>query len=216
MFYVCRILKIHIKVTAENFKEVQASIVKQAKTDNACSDQLQRAIDAQTWDELKDFIIDNIDWCIDNDIRLLDGYYKNNEREFTVVNRKLNGEYVSYYENGQVEQKCNYFDGLKHGEYVLYWSNGNVWTKCTYVHGKLHGEYTSYHYKSNGQVEQKCTYDNGKLHGEYVSYYDNGNVLIKCNYVNGKEHGEYVSYRKDGTVNVKCNYVNGQRVEPVC
>jgi antitoxin component YwqK of YwqJK toxin-antitoxin module len=174
----------------ENFQEVKASIVEQAKAKKACSDQLKRAIDAQTWDELQEVIYDNIYWCTKHNIELPDGYYKNTKKEFIVVNGKVHGEYISYQNNGQVDEKCTYVHGQRHGEFVSYWNNGQVWVKCNYV--------------------------DGKLNGEFVSYYEDGEVNVKFNYFDGKPHGEYVRYYKNGKVNVKFNYIYGQLIKTVC
>jgi antitoxin component YwqK of YwqJK toxin-antitoxin module len=49
----------------------------------------------------------------------------------------MNGEYIEYYENGQVHSICSYIDNQKHGKYEQYYENGNPWKICYYKNGKL-------------------------------------------------------------------------------
>ena len=71
-------------------------------------------------------------------------------------------------EGTNIHQKYFKMSGKIEGEYISYWANGNVYSKCVYQNGKIEGERISYHL--NGNVEIKCTYQNGKLEGEYISY----------------------------------------------
>jgi hemerythrin superfamily protein len=58
----------------KKFQKVKKSIVKHAKSEEGCISQIQRAIEAQTWSELQDVIMDNISWCNDKGILLPNGY----------------------------------------------------------------------------------------------------------------------------------------------
>jgi antitoxin component YwqK of YwqJK toxin-antitoxin module len=129
----------------EIFQEVKTSLIEQAKTHNVCGSELERAIDAQTWSELQNVICDNIGWCITNDIRLPDGYYKNSEIEFTITDGKLHGEYVEFHENGKVAIKCFYKNGKLHGEYISYYGNGNIYKKYDYKNDKVKKKFTYVH-----------------------------------------------------------------------
>ena len=71
------------------------------------------------------------------------------------------GDFKSYHENGQLEEKCTYKDGKLDGLEEWYYPNGQLMTKCTYKDGKLDGQYETYY--PDGQLEEKCTYENGEL-----------------------------------------------------
>jgi antitoxin component YwqK of YwqJK toxin-antitoxin module len=115
-------------MTEENFIKIKTSLIEQAKSNNACENEVyQKFIDVQTWNELRNVIIDNISWCNDKGILLPDGHYKNNEREFTIINGQLNGEYIEYRSDGTLYKKCNYFEGKLHGDYFRYYKNGEVY-----------------------------------------------------------------------------------------
>jgi antitoxin component YwqK of YwqJK toxin-antitoxin module len=204
----------------ENFELVKSQFIHQLESFQAESHKvynrlIEDIIMCQNWDEFQNIIINNY-WFIDSrklydDIRLPDGHYKNPKAEFTLVDGKLHGKFVSYWSNGNVSQMCTYDNGQLHGEFVSYYENRLIWEKCTYVHGQRHGEAILYH--DNGQVWHKYNYVNGKLHGEYVQYWSDGTVCEKCNFFFGEEHGEYVRYNYHGKVDKKCTYVHGQLVE---
>jgi len=68
--------------------------------------------------------------CIKN-IIWMDNYGK-----FIYIDDKRNGEYKSYYTNGQLWNVCIYIDDNKNGEYKRYNMLGNIQQSCNYVNGK--------------------------------------------------------------------------------
>jgi antitoxin component YwqK of YwqJK toxin-antitoxin module len=63
----------------------------------------------------------------------------------------------------------HYFEdenGQKQGEYKSWWSNGQTWVRCFYVDGKQHGEFKSWY--SNGQLYSHCFYQNGKMVVDFI------------------------------------------------
>jgi antitoxin component YwqK of YwqJK toxin-antitoxin module len=61
---------------------------------------------------------------------------------------------------------------MKEGEYMEYYNNGNLYLKCNYINGVKDGD--SYQYHENGKIFISSTYVNGKLEGEIRIYSDNG------------------------------------------
>ena len=53
---------------------------------------------------------------------------------------KLNGKWVKYYSDGQIEIKGNYKNGYKDGKWVEYNSNGNVSKKYCYYDGHMQND----------------------------------------------------------------------------
>jgi len=72
----------------------------------------------------------------------------------------INGEYLKWYDNGQMCIKCNYIDGNLNGEYIQWHENGQMWIKYNYINGELNGDYLSWY--ENGQMREECNYVNGK------------------------------------------------------
>jgi antitoxin component YwqK of YwqJK toxin-antitoxin module len=111
-----------------------------------------------------------------------------------------NGEYLSWYDNGQQRKKCTYTDGKLNGEYLGWYENGQLYKECIYTNYNLNGEYLEWFI--NGQQSKKCTYTDGIKNGEYLEWYENGQQSKKCTYTDGKRNGEYLLW-----------YYNGQQWE---
>jgi antitoxin component YwqK of YwqJK toxin-antitoxin module len=128
---------------------------------------------------------------------------------YCLETENINGEYLNWYDNGQMYEKCNYVDGKMNGEYLEWYSNGQMMIKGNYVDGKINGELLKWH--SNGQIFVKCNYVDGKRNGEYLEWYGDGQVMQKCNYVDGILNGKYLEWYSDGQEMQKSNYVDGKR-----
>ena len=103
-------------------------------------------------------------------------YEVNSEEPFT-------GTTVSYYENGQLEQRSTLKDGKEDGLQESYYENG--------------------------QLEQKSTLKDGKKYGLWEGYYENGQLQYKENYKNGELDGTVFWYEKDGR-STTYEYKNGE------
>ncbi len=73
-----------------------------------------------------------------------------------------NGEWIGYYENGQIKLKGNYKDGKKNGEQINYYKNGQIELKGNYKAGLENGEWITYY--ENGQTELKVNYKDGFMY----------------------------------------------------
>jgi len=74
------------------------------------------------------------------------------------------GIWEEYYDNGQLENKCNYINGKRDGLYECYYDNGQLYNKCNYLNGELHGLFESYY--SNGELDYKINL----IHGVKTDY----------------------------------------------
>jgi len=70
------------------------------------------------------------------------------------------GEVVEYYDNGKVEGKMSFLNGVQHGEEVWYYENGQIEIQRTYKNGHRHGEFITYF--ENGEIEDRIVYIDGK------------------------------------------------------
>ena len=57
------------------------------------------------------------------------------------INSKRTGEWISYYENGQICSKGNYINGLSDGLWIFYLENGKIERKGNTVQGKRVGDW---------------------------------------------------------------------------
>ena len=82
------------------------------------------------------------------------------------------------------------------GEFVRYWENGNLREHSHWENGKRHGEYKDY--RENGQLMRHAFYENGKLNGKFKMYHNNGQLGLYCFYKNGKLNSECKVYHENG------------------
>ncbi len=112
------------------------------------------------------------------------------------------GNYLSNYEDGQIEETGNYVDGKKEGEWKSYHKNGNIHEIKSYSMGELSDSLVVYH--KNGQVKRRAFYkkagDKTKLHGDEYNYYENGQLKSVVSYVKGDKRGEFTEYHDNGEV----------------
>ena len=83
------------------------------------------------------------------------------ERQGKISKGKREGEWLFYYESGQLERKVNYKDGKREGERLNYWDNGQLRSKSNFKDGRKEGERLIYH--KNGQLIKKSIYKDGEL-----------------------------------------------------
>ena len=126
-----------------------------------------------------------------------------------VIKGKREGEWLTYYKNGEVKEKSNFKDDKQEGESLRYYKSGELKNKNNWKDGKLEGE-RLYYYK-NGQLWRKNNYKDGKLKGEEFWYYESGELEYKYNYKNGKPEGEWLDYYKNGQLKEKSNFKDGKQ-----
>jgi antitoxin component YwqK of YwqJK toxin-antitoxin module len=90
-------------------------------------------------------------------------------------NGKKDGDWVSYHDNGQLDEKGNYKNGKKDGDWVSYFDNGQLAAKGNYKNGKADGYRVNYW--ANGNLLAKGVYKNGEMDGDWVGYWDDGESM---------------------------------------
>ncbi|MDA9372118.1 hypothetical protein N9R09_03360 [Porticoccaceae bacterium] len=107
-------------------------------------------------------------------------YEVNSQTPFT-------GASIEYYENGQLNEKINYKDGMQHGLVENYHEDGELSIKTNYKDGEKHG--LAEVYRENGQLSGKVNWKDGTPHGLAESYDEDGKEYSsppQC-YQNGAE-----------------------------
>jgi antitoxin component YwqK of YwqJK toxin-antitoxin module len=148
-----------------------------------------------------------------------------------LINGRPEGEYSTYYRDGQLAKKENYKNGRAEGEYLIYFSNGHLEGKGNYKNGGKEGECLEYY--NNGRLGERGNYKNEKDGGEYVLGLWNANVIIiaentmsmrenaekkfrsgevskRENYNNGKQEGKQIEYFRNGEVRKIAYYKSGE------
>lgn len=89
-------------------------------------------------------------------------------RVFSMVNDNFNGDYLEYYESGQLYSKSTYDNGLRQGVKVLYYENGNKKSEMTYKDDEIEG--IASYYNEDGTLKTTKTYIQSILHGEVINF----------------------------------------------
>ena len=109
-----------------------------------------------------------------NDLVKRDGifYKKFSDVPFT-------GEFKSRFEHGWIEA------GKREGQWVTYFKNGQVWIKGSFKNGNWDGQWVDYH--ENGQLFREGNYENGRKNGLWVSYDKSGLLRSRGEFKNGRK-----------------------------
>jgi antitoxin component YwqK of YwqJK toxin-antitoxin module len=114
------------------------------------------------------------------------GYIKNGKKE---------GEWVNYWDNGQLFIKTTFKNGKHHGPYLSYHRNGKPWINTTLRDGLEDGFHSLYWPDGNLEAEGNMKLD--KRDGSWIGYYENGNLHFKGNYIMGEKDGVWKVYDED-------------------
>ena len=124
-------------------------------------------------------------------------------------NRKpLNGYYVIANESTKWEE-FNVENGILNGDYISYHNNGKKFSEAKYIKGKLHGEEKTY--SITGALSKLSTYRHGVRYGETITYYNNGNIESKSKIENEKTV-ESVSFDLIGNIESQMFIKDGRSI----
>jgi antitoxin component YwqK of YwqJK toxin-antitoxin module len=119
------------------------------------------------------------------------------------------GDFCSWYANGQVKIKGAYRANQTHGTWTQYSATGVVLQTTTYLDGKKHGpESLAY---PDGKPRASRTYVLGKKQGPEVLYYPDGQPQAKLNWQEGALHGPCQSFHPGGKPHLAATYDRGKR-----
>lgn len=149
----------------------------------------------------------NIVRCYFVDSKLLAKVYS------TLCNR-LNGPYLEYYQNGQIEKFYNFVWGFETGIFITYFKNGIVQSIGSYLCIDTIKDFSQKAAQIKDTSElfysstTSYTYYREK-EGEWKYYYDSGKIEHREFYLRGKKEGEWTYYSPEGFVIRQELYING-------
>lgn len=148
-----------------------------------------------------------------NDASKIDGLWKFYDDEgrikttVTYKNGVMDGERVTYYENGSRNSIMTVKNNNKIGEEKKFYNFNQIYSTVTYDNNGIeNGPATYYHL--TGAVSHKFNLVNNKIEGEFEEFYSNKQLKSKYTYVAGKIEGVSLSYFKNGQLQSKGNYAN--------
>lgn len=151
---------------------------------------------------------------------------------------KLDGEYISYWDNSQTKSVFCFKEGNFDGEQKMYYSDGKLKQTTIYNNGLKNGYDCQYNESETNLIRAKIFYENNnpktmllffndsekkffegdvnhllKYHGNGTLYYDNENNSIQYqgDFQNHKYHGDGVLYHQNGNKHYEGGFVNGRR-----
>ncbi|MCY7008125.1 toxin-antitoxin system YwqK family antitoxin [Fusobacterium simiae] len=124
------------------------------------------------------------------------------------VNGELHGDYIEFYENGQISYEITYENGLRQGKSITYLENGKIIGETNYIDGKKEGKSLE---TFIDMIQKKANYKNNKIDGDMFLYYPSGKLLQKRSFVNGKAEGELIEYYENGVIKEKAYFINDKQ-----
>jgi uncharacterized protein len=90
------------------------------------------------------------------------------------------GNWIEYYDSGELECVIEYMNGLKHGKANYYNENKKLIRTERYLSGKKHGKWIWYW--SNKKVKEMGYYNSGRKQGKWIKFDENGNEILVKNF----------------------------------
>jgi antitoxin component YwqK of YwqJK toxin-antitoxin module len=63
-----------------------------------------------------------------------------------------------------------YKNNLLEGDYIDYYSNGELEEKGSYLNGEKNGKWLSFYYIGNEKIESQCSFKEGKKVGDCITF----------------------------------------------
>ena len=99
--------------------------------------------------------------------------------------KSLNKYQINFYDNGQLYRLgYNSKNGSKHGEWIIYYESGEIKEEGNFTHNKKHGKFIDYY--RNGNKEIEMNYINGIANGKWKTYNKDGNIKKIKEYKDGE------------------------------
>jgi uncharacterized protein len=133
-------------------------------------------------------------------------YLKESYHVTDTIRNILQGEYVSYFMNGNMESRGQFTDNETTGVWEFFYETGKLKMRGILKQNANHGLW-EYFYES-GRKSMQGNVNGRKREGEWISYYENGKVKEIGEYVNDKRHGLWKAYFEDGVLKGEIDYVH--------
>jgi antitoxin component YwqK of YwqJK toxin-antitoxin module len=140
------------------------------------------------------------------------------DKEDLFIENPPKGEYVEYYDNGEIKLKTSFVNQLIHGDWNSYYGNGNVKSEGLVSNGKGGTIWKTYSKSGvliwdsfyNGEFHYKRWYNQGMIRNESISrnnepiisrtFYDNGNVETEISFIGDEDHRQIKDFYENGNI----------------
>ena len=118
----------------------------------------------------------------------------------------LNGRYISYYLNGNVESKGQFTNNETTGVWEFFYETGNLKMRGILRQNANYGLW-EYFYES-GQKSMEGNINGKNREGEWTTFYENGQPKEVGEYKNNKRVGWWKAYFEDGVLRGEIDYTD--------
>jgi antitoxin component YwqK of YwqJK toxin-antitoxin module len=153
---------------------------------------------------------DNLEGNPDSNDIIKEGFYPDGQLLLRVTYKEGIETWDTYYENGQLQKRKNYKDDKDHGMNVGFQENGIIEYRNFYKNGVSDGIDEQYH--ENGKLAKKMPMIDGEANGIWEFYDLNGHLDYIESYKNGKYHGVNEYYDDNGNLRDKSVWEDGKMI----
>lgn len=121
---------------------------------------------------------------------------------------KREGQYLSFYPNGQKLEESWYVNDSLHGERKLFYENGKVESIEHHEHGQYVGSFQKFN--ENGQLTNEGQYANNEMTGVWKRWYDTGELREEVTFAANAENGPFKEFHQNGKPKAEGTYLNGE------
>jgi len=125
------------------------------------------------------------------------------EEQGEVINGLKHGEWLSFWDSGQLSSKKNYKSGEMDGPQILWDDNGKIWGEWFMMLGEPHGVFKNY---DDGILISEFNYIVGVKDGVQKSFYKTGQIADEKFYRKGLKVGRHRSWEETGGLSIEKNY----------
>jgi len=122
------------------------------------------------------------------------------------ISNILNGRYISYFLNGNIESKGQFMNNETTGVWEFYYETGNLKMRGILRQNSNFGMW-QYFYE-NGQKSMEGMINDKNKEGEWKIYYESGDLKEVGEYRENKRWGFWKTYFEDGTIRGEIEYTN--------
>ena len=128
-------------------------------------------------------------------------------------NNRPAGTWRDYFPDGKALRKTETYgpNGRLVGDRITYFENGQIQNRQPYLNGFLGG--VGQEYFASGKLRKETTYVRSQIQGAFKEYREDGSLAVSGLYRNSRQSGLWTYYKEDGTiVDRTVTYRNGQQV----
>lgn len=126
------------------------------------------------------------------------------------INGVKNGQWIEYYDDGDLKSSRNYINGKLYGEEFNFNKQGKLKSLSTYKDDVLNGPLKKY---KSIRLSEEANYKDGQLNGLYKLYYENKDKIQKeIQFKNGVQDGYMRFFDDQGNLTLEYIYKNGEKV----